>query len=136
MRLKSFDIVPHGTKFDFVGKRHIAVTLSLIANLAVIVWCLPFVHGLNYGVDFAGGTEMEVRFGAAVDPGDVRAAVEHAGFKGASVQTYGAAGVSDDTVLSRLFAVTRALQIADGPTEVHLRTVARLELAAYQEASA
>jgi len=45
-----------------------------------------------------------------------------------AVQTYGAAGVSDDTVLARLFAITRALQIADGPTEVHLRTIARLEL--------
>jgi acyl-CoA dehydrogenase len=49
-----------------------------------------------------------------------------------AVQTFGAAGVSDDTVLSRLFAITRALQIADGPTEVHLRTIARIELAAYK----
>ncbi|MFI5957473.1 acyl-CoA dehydrogenase family protein [Cryptosporangium sp. NPDC051539] len=49
-----------------------------------------------------------------------------------AVQTFGAAGVSDDTVLSRLFAITRALQIADGPSEVHLRTIARLELEAYQ----
>ena len=32
MRFKSFDIVPHGTKFDFVGKRRIAVVLSLIVN--------------------------------------------------------------------------------------------------------
>jgi acyl-CoA dehydrogenase len=45
-----------------------------------------------------------------------------------AVQTFGAAGVSDDTVLARLFAITRALQIADGPNEVHLRTIARLEL--------
>jgi acyl-CoA dehydrogenase len=48
-----------------------------------------------------------------------------------AVQTFGAAGVSDDTVLSRLFAITRALQIADGPTEVHLRTIARIELEPY-----
>ncbi|MFB9315262.1 acyl-CoA dehydrogenase family protein [Nocardioides plantarum] len=51
-----------------------------------------------------------------------------------AVQTFGAAGVSDDTVLSRLFAITRALQIADGPSEVHLRTMARIELAAYETA--
>ncbi|WP_216695201.1 acyl-CoA dehydrogenase family protein [Dietzia psychralcaliphila] len=48
-----------------------------------------------------------------------------------AVQTYGAAGVSDDNVLGRFFALTRALQIADGPTEVHLRTMARLELKKY-----
>ncbi|RSM55854.1 acyl-CoA dehydrogenase [Actinoplanes sp. ATCC 53533] len=50
-----------------------------------------------------------------------------------AVQAYGAAGVSDDTVLARLFAITRALRIADGPDEVHLRTVARRELARYTE---
>ncbi|MDF3315811.1 acyl-CoA dehydrogenase family protein [Rhodococcus sp. C3V] len=45
-----------------------------------------------------------------------------------AVQTYGAAGVSNDTILARLYAITRALQIADGPSEVHLRTIARLEV--------
>ena len=34
MQFKTFDIVPHGTKFDFVGKRRIAVVLSLVAGLA------------------------------------------------------------------------------------------------------
>jgi len=53
-----------------------------------------------------------------------------------AVQAYGAAGVSDDTVLARLFAITRALRIADGPDEVHLRTVARLELARYPKGAA
>ena len=50
-----------------------------------------------------------------------------------AVQTYGAAGVSEDTVLARLFAITRALQIADGPNEVHLRTIGKLELAGYRK---
>ncbi|MEV5712710.1 acyl-CoA dehydrogenase family protein [Amycolatopsis mediterranei] len=50
-----------------------------------------------------------------------------------AVQAHGAAGVSDDTVLARLFSITRALKIADGPDEVHLRTVARHELARYKE---
>ncbi|MGW4390320.1 acyl-CoA dehydrogenase family protein [Streptomyces sp. NPDC004685] len=52
-----------------------------------------------------------------------------------AVQTHGAAGVSDDTVLARLFSITRALKIADGPDEVHLRTVARQELAPYKKKS-
>ncbi|MEU7836633.1 MULTISPECIES: acyl-CoA dehydrogenase family protein [unclassified Nonomuraea] len=53
-----------------------------------------------------------------------------------AVQAFGAAGVSDDTVLARLFAITRALRIADGPDEVHLRTVARQELAKYRKKGA
>ena len=51
-----------------------------------------------------------------------------------AVQTFGAAGVSEDTVLARLFAITRALQIADGPNEVHLRTIGKLELARLPQA--
>lgn len=50
-----------------------------------------------------------------------------------AIQAFGAAGVSDDTVLARLYAITRALRIADGPNEVHLRTIARLELKRHSE---
>jgi preprotein translocase subunit SecF len=91
MQFKSFDLIPHGTKIDFVGKRRIAVVLSLIVNATVILWALPFVRGLEYGVDFAGGTEMEVKFAKPVDPAAIREAVEGIGFRGASVQTYGPA---------------------------------------------
>jgi preprotein translocase subunit SecF len=98
MQFKTFDIIPHDTKIDFVGKRHIAVTLSLIANAAVILFAI--FHGLNFGVDFAGGTEMEVKFQQAVDPGAIRKGVEDLGFKDASVQTYGPD--SDHTYLIRV----------------------------------
>jgi preprotein translocase subunit SecF len=98
MQFKTFDIIPHDTKFDFVGKRHIAVTLSLIANAAVILWAV--FHGLNFGVDFAGGTEMEVKFQKVVDPAAIRKSVEDLGFKDASVQTYGPE--SEHTYLIRI----------------------------------
>jgi acyl-CoA dehydrogenase len=45
-----------------------------------------------------------------------------------AIQTHGAAGVSDDTVLARMYGWQRAMRIFDGPDEVHLRTVARTEL--------
>jgi len=48
-----------------------------------------------------------------------------------AVQTWGAAGTTEDTPLARLHSLTRALQIADGPTEVHLRTIGRRELRKY-----
>jgi preprotein translocase subunit SecF len=122
MKFKTFDIIPHDTKFDFVGKRHIAVVLSLVANLAVILWSLNAVHGLNFGVDFAGGTEMEVKFAKTVDPGDIRQAVEALGFTGASVQTYG-----DEADHSYLIRVERiALLGADEVRRVGEAVKARL----------
>jgi preprotein translocase subunit SecF len=99
MRFKTFDIVPHGTRIDFVGKRHIAVTLSLLANLAVLAWSLPALRGLNFGVDFAGGTEMEVRFARPADPAALRQSLE-GDFKDVSVQTYGPE--ADNTYLIRV----------------------------------
>ncbi|EPS59323.1 hypothetical protein M569_15486, partial [Genlisea aurea] len=45
-----------------------------------------------------------------------------------AIQVHGAAGVSNDTVLSHLWAAARTLRIADGPDEVHLHTIAKLEL--------
>ncbi|MGH9209085.1 MAG: acyl-CoA dehydrogenase family protein [Acidimicrobiales bacterium] len=45
-----------------------------------------------------------------------------------AIQMFGAAGVSQDTPLARLYAGIRTLRIADGPDEVHRRTVARREL--------
>jgi len=48
-----------------------------------------------------------------------------------AIQVHGGAGVGDDTPLAAMWAGARALRIADGPDEVHLRSVARSELAPY-----
>ncbi|HYG66261.1 MAG TPA: protein translocase subunit SecF, partial [Anaeromyxobacteraceae bacterium] len=98
MKFKALELIPPGTKFDFVGKWRIAVLLSLIANATIIIW--SFYPGLNFGVDFAGGTEMQVAFAQKVDPGDVRRGVEALGFDDAQVQTYGAE--EDNTFLIRV----------------------------------
>lgn len=45
-----------------------------------------------------------------------------------AIQVFGGAGVSGDFMLARFWAVLRTLRIADGPDEVHMRTVALLEL--------
>lgn len=46
-----------------------------------------------------------------------------------AIQAFGGAGVSSDTPLAELYATVRTLRIADGPDEVHNRTIARLEYA-------
>ncbi|KAK9800301.1 hypothetical protein WJX73_008428 [Symbiochloris irregularis] len=45
-----------------------------------------------------------------------------------AVQVHGAAGVSQDTILARLWAAVRTLRLADGPDAVHLAAIAKLEL--------
>jgi len=45
----------------------------------------------------------------------------------AAIQIHGGAGVSGDTPLARLYAGARTLRLADGPDEVHLETIAKLE---------
>jgi acyl-CoA dehydrogenase len=46
-----------------------------------------------------------------------------------AIQAHGAAGVSQDTFLARAWANSRTLRLADGPDEVHLEAIAKLELA-------
>jgi acyl-CoA dehydrogenase len=49
-----------------------------------------------------------------------------------AIQAYGAAGVGQDTPLARLWAAARTLRLADGPDEVHRRSLARRELSRYR----
>ena len=53
-----------------------------------------------------------------------------------AIQAHGAAGVSQDTPLANLYTHARTLQIADGPDEVHRRSVARRELARWRAGAA
>ena len=55
---------------DYVGKFKIAGLLSLILVVGTVV--LFFTRGLNYGVDFRGGVEIQVKFKKSVSLGEVR----------------------------------------------------------------
>ena len=50
-----------------------------------------------------------------------------------AIQAHGAGGLSDDFGLAHAYAGMRALRIADGPDEVHLRAVARHEFSRHRE---
>lgn len=52
-------IVPDDTKFDFMRFRRISFPISAMLSIAAIM--LYFFHGLNFGIDFIGGTLMEVQ---------------------------------------------------------------------------
>ena len=52
-------IVPDETRFDFMRFRRVSFPISAVLSIAAIL--LFFFHGLNFGIDFVGGTLMEVQ---------------------------------------------------------------------------
>ena len=84
-------IWPDDTRFDFMRFRHVSFPLSAVLSLAVVTVFLVF--GLNFGVDFKGGTliEMQGKAGKA-DVGSIRSAANGFGFGDVEVQEFGDKG--------------------------------------------
>ncbi len=72
---------------DFVGKRTYSIIASAIL-IAVSVFSLS-MNGLKLGIDFTGGTLLEVGYKQNVDLAEVRATLDKAQFKSANVQYFG-----------------------------------------------
>ncbi len=85
------------TKIDFMGRRRLWMTVSLILNVIAIL--VVFVQGrLNLGVDFAGGTQLTVRFAQTPDVNQLRELVRGAGVAEASIQRLGT-GQENEVIL-------------------------------------
>ncbi|WP_150913798.1 protein translocase subunit SecF [Marinobacter halotolerans] len=81
---------------DFMGFRKIASVLSIA--LVVISIALLAVRGLNYGLDFTGGTSVELEYEVSPELDDIRETLNEAGYEQFVVQNFGA----DTTVLVRM----------------------------------
>jgi preprotein translocase SecF subunit len=80
--------IPHDTRFPFVSLARLFATLSIIAVIATVVGF--FYPGLNLGIDFKGGTVLELNTGAKpVDLGKVRGALTALHLGDVQVQTFG-----------------------------------------------
>lgn len=77
------------TRIDFMGRRRIAALVSTI--LVVIALLSLAVRGLEFAVDFTGGTLLELEFAETADLSRIRETLSAAGFDGASVQHLGTA---------------------------------------------
>lgn len=82
-------ILDKGTHIDFMGKRKLAMGFSII--LIVISLGLLFTRGLSFGIDFTGGTLIEVAYPDAVELGGIRDVLQEAGFSDIQVQHFGTA---------------------------------------------
>jgi acyl-CoA dehydrogenase len=112
-------IAGHGVVQDWIAESRLAIEQARLLVLKA-AWLID-----NVG---AKGARTEI------------AAIKVAGPRAASyvldkaIQVHGAAGVSGDTPLAEAWAQLRTLHLADGPDEVHLRSIAREELRAYRPA--
>lgn len=77
------------TNIDFLSKRGTLIWLSLVLN--VIGIAAPFVIGLRFGIDFAGGTELAVQLNSANKVSEIREAIDEAKLDGSEIKSYGEA---------------------------------------------
>jgi preprotein translocase subunit SecF len=77
-----------GINFDFVGKMKLACGISIAAmviSIASVIW-----HGgLNYGIDFAGGTLVQLKFQKATSTEQIRSAFKPIGLQNVVIQPFG-----------------------------------------------
>jgi len=91
------------TNFDFMGKRRIAFAFSGIMVLLGIIALIQISRGAaNLGIDFAGGTAVQLKFDQAVKIDGARKALEANGLGDAELQEFG----QDNKLLIRVKAST------------------------------
>ena len=90
-------IVPDNTRFDFIRFRRISFPISAVLTIFAIT--LYFTHGLNFGIDFSGGTLIQVQNKTGpIDIAQMRTTIGGLGLGEVQLQEYG----SPDTVLIRV----------------------------------
>jgi preprotein translocase subunit SecF len=77
---------PH-LRVDFLRVSRPAAIISIVAVL--LSWTLVFTKGLNFGIDFAGGTEALLSFNGTVPTGQIREQLAKTGLEKPEVVTYG-----------------------------------------------
>lgn len=85
--MKTLKLVPEETHIDFIGKRYIAFALSLLLVIGSLA--LVMTKGLNFGIDFTGGTLIEIRLEEQPDLVEMRKSMAGLGIGSVSIQEFG-----------------------------------------------
>ncbi len=103
-------ILPYDMKVDFVGFRKIAY---IISSLLILIGIAGLIYhgGIQYGIDFAGGATVQIKFAQPVADEDLKASLAGADLPGLAVQQYGTDGTS---YLLRLSAVDETAEGISG----------------------
>jgi len=94
--MRGLRLVPEETKLDFISKRFIAFVFSIALLLASVFFTVT--SGLNFGIDFTGGTLIEIKTEGPADLAAMRKDLEKLDLGGISLQEFG----EPDDVLIRL----------------------------------
>ncbi len=96
--MKRLKLVPDNTKIPFVKYRHLAIGISVAIMIASVA--LLFTRGLNFGIDFEGGTVIEIATQGPADISGLRTRLGKLGIGEVQLQRFGA----DNDVLIRVGA--------------------------------
>ena len=120
------ELIRADTHIDFIGKRKVALIISSIVIL-ISLGSIVLHGGLNYGVDFAGGILLQIRFSKSVDISQVRSGLEAIGQKDVSVQNFGGGNeflirieksAGDLETISKNIQISLRQQFKDGSPEI------------------
>jgi preprotein translocase subunit SecF len=75
-------------RYDFIAVRRYAYIVTALFIIPGLLWLL--VHGLNYSIEFTGGTLVQVQSKTPVDVGALRTGLDREGLHGAEIQNFGA----------------------------------------------
>ncbi len=95
------------TNVDFMGKRRLWYTVS--ATVILIGMVSLFFKGVDYGIDFLGGTEIVVQFNSDVAISDVRGAMDKIGLGRAEIKAFG----SERSILIRTVEQGEGMTVGD-----------------------
>ncbi len=99
------EFIKPGTKIDFIGKKKIAISISVLL-ITVGLISLLMRGGLNMGVDFAGGTLIQLKFPEKVSIEKIRGGLKNIGLEDSTIQRFG----SDRDILIRAPVSTNKLE--------------------------
>ncbi|MDD2388385.1 MAG: protein translocase subunit SecF [Desulfobacterales bacterium] len=122
-------LIKPGIHINFIEKRKIAFTFSMLMILAGIV-SLIIHQGPKYGIDFAGGTVIQIKLSTAATIGDIKSGLKSIGLEKSSVQSFGERNTNEflihtditDTDENYSDTLQQALKSSTG-TDVEIRRI-------------
>jgi preprotein translocase subunit SecF len=102
---------------DFLGKKWYFIAFSLVFSVAGVLSML-FWHGIPLGVDFRGGTLVEVKFAQAPDINAIRAALDRVGLHNFKIQSFSGQGQNNEVLIDLAAQETSEQALDRGKTQI------------------